>query len=218
MVLRRLLRRVGHEHMCRRVVHDERERAATSAVGATSLSGARRGGLAGRGRSRRGGTFEPVPLQHVTTRPRHLESAKLGDETLGLVARATSEVVLVEVDFHLTQHAPRRGRTRRAQFESACQRVRRRGAAPREARTRSDWVRGSRRKVRVELAHEVGKRGPPLGTIFGPLLPGKKVGEEVERGVGVRALTEKVAQSGHELPPRADDVWPARDETDQLLA
>eukprot|EP00962_Isochrysis_galbana_P010135 scaffold2806_cov135-Isochrysis_galbana.AAC.6 len=51
-----------------------------------------------------------------------------------------------------------------------------------------------------------------------PSLPSEKGGEEVVRGVGVRALAEEIAQSGDELPPRADDVEPARDEADQLFA
>eukprot|EP00962_Isochrysis_galbana_P008454 scaffold2337_cov201-Isochrysis_galbana.AAC.1 len=183
---------------------------------------ARRGSFAGGGRSRRGGTLKPVPLPHIASCARHFKGAELGDETFGFGTRTTREK-------RLTLASPRpprkrcRGRTRRARSESACQQVRPLEAALREARTGSDWQfcrlrRRSRCKVRVERAREIGKRGPARGAIFGPLLPSEKGGEEVVRGVGVRALAEEVAQSGDELPPRTDDVEPARDEADQLFA
>eukprot|EP00962_Isochrysis_galbana_P026800 scaffold8356_cov215-Isochrysis_galbana.AAC.2 len=139
-----------------------------------------------------------------------------------LQSRPQPDAACSAVQKRLTLASPRpplkrcRGRTRRARSESACQQVRPLEAALREARTGtgSDWAC----KVRVERAHELGKRGPARGTIFGPLLPSEKGGEEVVRGVGVRALAEEIAQSGDELPPRADDVEPARDEADQLFA
>eukprot|EP00962_Isochrysis_galbana_P033141 scaffold11036_cov120-Isochrysis_galbana.AAC.1 len=83
--------------------------------------------------------------------------------------------------------------------------------APRCSQSSLYWLRegGSVQSARRERAHELGKRGPARGAIFGPLLPSEKGGEEIVRGVGVRALAEEVAQGGDELPPRADDVEPA---------